>query len=81
MKTITKHYIDGEVVESHGREVMEIVNPTKGKVIAQVTLADQEDARCAIAAANRAFAGFGRTTKEERADPTRAAQGRLRAHR
>jgi aldehyde dehydrogenase (NAD+) len=66
MKTITKHYIDGEFVESHGREVMDIVNPTNGKVIAHVSLADEEDARRAIAAAKRAFASFGRTTKEER---------------
>jgi len=67
MKTITKHYIDGAFVESHGREVMDIINPTNGKVIAKVTLADEEDARHAIAAAKRAFATFGRTTKEERA--------------
>ncbi len=67
MKTITKHYIDGAYVESHGREVMDIVNPTNGKAIARVTLADEEDARRAITAAKRAFATFGRTTKEERA--------------
>ena len=67
MNTITKHYIDGAFVESHGREVMEIINPTNRKVIAQVTLADEEDARCAIAAAKRAFAMYGRSTKEERA--------------
>src|SRR5580658_857673 len=66
MKTITKHYIDGAFVESHGREVMDIVNPTNGKVIAHVTLADEEDACRAIAAAKRAFASFGRTSKEER---------------
>jgi aldehyde dehydrogenase (NAD+) len=67
MKTITTHYIDGAFVESHGREVMDIVKPTNGQVIARVTLADEEDTRCAIAAASRAFAGFGRSTKEERA--------------
>jgi aldehyde dehydrogenase (NAD+) len=67
IKTITKHYIDGAFVESHGREVMDIVNPTNGKVIAKVTLADEEDARHAIAAAKRAFATYGQTTKEERA--------------
>ena len=67
MNTITKHYIDGAYVESHGREVMDIVNPTNRKVLAHATLADEEDARRAIAAAKRAFAGFGRTTKEERA--------------
>jgi aldehyde dehydrogenase (NAD+) len=66
MQTITKHYIDGTFVESHGREIMDIVNPTNRKVIAHVTLADEEDARRAIAAAKRAFASFGQTTKEER---------------
>jgi aldehyde dehydrogenase (NAD+) len=68
VKTITTHYIDGSFVESHGREVMDIINPTNRNVIAQVTLADEEDARRAIAAAKRAFATFGRTTKDERAE-------------
>jgi len=67
IKTITTHYIDGAFVESHGREVMDIIKPTNRKVIARVTLGDEEDTRRAIAAAKRAFAGFGRTTKEERA--------------
>jgi aldehyde dehydrogenase (NAD+) len=68
MNTITTHYIDGAFVESHGHEVMDIINPTNGEVIAQVTLADEEDARRSIAAAKRAFATFGRTKKEERAE-------------
>jgi aldehyde dehydrogenase (NAD+) len=68
VKTITKHYIDGAFVESHGREVMDIVNPTNGEVIAHVTLADEEDARRAIAAAKQVFPSFGRTTKEERSE-------------
>src|ERR1700736_5546246 len=66
IKTITTHYIDGVFVESHGREVMDIIKPTNGKVIGHVTLGDEEDTRRAIAAAKRAFASFGRTTKEER---------------
>ncbi len=67
IRTITTHYIDGAFVESHGREVMDIVKPTNGKVIARVMLGDAEDTRRAIAAAKRAFVTFGRTTKEERA--------------
>src|SRR6202140_1325529 len=67
MKTITKHYIDGAFVESHGREVMDIIKPTNSKVIARVTLGDEDDTRRAIDAAQRALATFGRTTKEERA--------------
>ena len=67
IKTITTHYIDGAFVESHGREVMDIIRPTDGQVIARVTLGDEEDTRRAIAAAKRAFATYGRSTKEERA--------------
>src|SRR3984957_13675899 len=66
IKTITSHYIDGAFVESHGQEVMDIIRPTDATVIARVTLGDEEDTRRAIAAARRAFATFGRTTKEER---------------
>src|SRR5579864_3143221 len=64
--TIKTHYIDSAFVESHGQEVMDIVRPTDGQVIARVTLGDEEDTRRAIGAAKRAFADFGRTTKEER---------------
>jgi aldehyde dehydrogenase (NAD+) len=83
IKTLTTHYIDGAFVESHGREVMDIIRPTDGQVIARVTLGDEEDTRRAIAAANRAFATYGRTTKEERAKILRrlhaAASARLDA--
>ena len=81
MNTITKHYIDGGFVESHGREVMDIIKPTNATIIGKVTLGDEEDTRCAIAAAKRAFAAFGRTTKDERAKILRrlheAASARL----
>jgi hypothetical protein len=63
-ETITKHNIDGEFVESHGREVMDIVNPTIGKIIAHATLADEEDTRRAIGAGKTAFVSFGRSTME-----------------
>ena len=69
--TIKTHYIDGAFVESHGKEVMDVIRPTDGQVIARVTLGDKEDTRRAIGAAKRAFATFGRTTKEERADTLR----------
>jgi len=66
IKTLTTHYIDGAFVESHGREVMDVIKPTNEQVIARVTLGDEEDTRLAIAAAKRALASFGRTSKEER---------------
>jgi aldehyde dehydrogenase (NAD+) len=80
IQSLTTHYIDGAFVESHGREVMDIIKPTDGKVIARVTLADEKDARRAIAAAKRAFASFGRTTKEERAKILRRLHEVVSAH-
>src|ERR1700720_234597 len=71
IKTITTHYIDGAFVESCGQEVMDIIRPTDGQVIARLTLGDQEDTRRAIAAARRAFETFGRTTQEERVSTLR----------
>jgi aldehyde dehydrogenase (NAD+) len=66
IRRLTTHYIDGAFVESHGKETMDIIKPTNGKVIGRVTLGDEEDTRRAIAAARRAFATYGRSTKEER---------------
>jgi aldehyde dehydrogenase (NAD+) len=80
MKTVTTHYIDGAFIESHGREVMDIVKPTDGQVIGRVTLADEEDARRAIAAAKSAFATYGRSTKEERAKILRRLHDAVAAH-
>jgi aldehyde dehydrogenase (NAD+) len=50
---------------------MDIIRPTDAKVIARVTLGDEEDTRRAIASARRAFPTFGRTTNEERASTLR----------
>src|ERR1700746_2881205 len=66
IKKITTHYIEGAFVESHGRDVMDIIKPTNGQLIGRITLGDEEDTRRAIAAAKRAFVSFSRTTKEER---------------
>jgi aldehyde dehydrogenase (NAD+) len=66
MQAITTHYIDGAFVESHGREVMDIIRPTDRKVIGRVTLGDVEDTRRAIDSAKRAFETFRQTNKDER---------------
>ena len=76
MKEITKHYIDGAFVESHGREVMDIISPTNRQLIGRVTLGDEEDTRRAISAARRAFSTYGLSEKEERAKILRRLQDR-----
>jgi len=67
IKSITTHYIDGAFVESHGRQVTDIIRPIDGQLIARVTLGDEEDTRRAIDAAKRAFTTYGRSTPDERA--------------
>ncbi len=66
MKHITRHYIHGHFVESHGTEVMDLTNPTDRTVIGRVTLGDVEDARMAIRAAKEAFNTFAVSLPEER---------------
>ena len=66
IRTLSTHYIDGAFVESHGREVIDVIRPTDGQIIARATLGDEEDTRRAIAAAKRALATYGQTTKDER---------------
>jgi acyl-CoA reductase-like NAD-dependent aldehyde dehydrogenase len=61
-------------------EVMDIIKPTNRRVIARVTLADEEDTRSAIVAAKSAFASFGRSTKEERTKILRRLHQDTSAH-
>jgi aldehyde dehydrogenase (NAD+) len=66
MKTFDQIYINGRFTRPHGTEVLELINPTTGKVSGQVTLGDENDTRAAIAAAKAAYKDFSQTTKEER---------------
>jgi len=66
MQRIDQIYINGAFVSPHGQELFDLFNPATGQVIGQVRLADEQDARDAIAAAKAAFPAFSRTTKAER---------------
>lgn len=74
MWNINQAYIDGEFVRVQGTEVVECINPTTEAVMGTVTLANREDAKLAIAAAQRAQAALGRTTKAERIDMLKRLQ-------
>jgi len=66
MKTINSIYIDGAFVKPHGTELFDLVNPTTNTLIGRVVLADETDARNAIAAAKAAFKTFSKTSVAER---------------
>ena len=66
MRFIERIYIDGAFVAPHGEEWFDLFNPATAAVIGRVRLADETDARAAVAAAKRAFPAFSRTSKAER---------------
>jgi aldehyde dehydrogenase (NAD+) len=59
-------YIDGSLVNLHGTQNIDLINPTNNQVIGKVTMADLIDTRKAIAAAKQAFRSFSQTSREER---------------
>ncbi|GGT21513.1 aldehyde dehydrogenase family protein [Streptomyces chromofuscus] len=66
VRKIHQVYIDGHFVTPHGTEIAPLYNPASEQVVGEVRLADEVDARAAVAAAKRALAGYSRTTKRER---------------
>lgn len=66
MRTIDTIYINGQFVTPHGKERMVLVDPATGRETTNVVLADEEDARRAIAAAGAAFEITSRASREQR---------------
>ncbi len=65
-------YIDGAwVAPINGRE-MDVINPSSEEVCAVISLGGQEDTDAAVAAAKRAFGGWGRSSKAERLEALEA---------
>jgi len=66
MKSYTKHYIDGQWVESEGGRRHVVVNPATEEPASEVTLGTAADVDRAVKAARRAFESFSQTSREER---------------
>jgi aldehyde dehydrogenase (NAD+) len=81
MRHIDTIYIDGTFVRPHGTELFDLHNPATAQVIGRVRLADEEDARTAIAAAKRAFPAFSRTSTAERISLLRRMHAAMKARR
>ena len=59
-------YIDGKFIEAEGRKTEPVLNPATGEVLAQLPHATRDDLDRALAAAQRAFATWSRTSPLER---------------
>ncbi|MCQ1985648.1 gamma-aminobutyraldehyde dehydrogenase [Arthrobacter sp. zg-Y844] len=66
MAETLQNFINGEFVPSRGTEVLDVVNPTNGEVVAVSPISVQADVDAAMDAAAAAFRTWKRTTPSER---------------
>ena len=66
-------YIDGEFIEAQGRKTQPVLNPATDEVIAQLPHATKEDLDRALAAAQKAFITWRKTSPMERSKILRKA--------
>ena len=59
-------YINGEWVDSHSTETIEVMNPSDDSVLGVITAGNSDDVDKAVAAAKAAFVDFSFSSKEER---------------
>jgi succinate-semialdehyde dehydrogenase/glutarate-semialdehyde dehydrogenase len=71
-------FIDGAWCEAAAGKTLGVVDPALGEVFAEAALAGREDAKRAIAAAERAFGAWSRRIVYERAEPVRRVAELLR---
>ena len=68
MRTYLDFYIDGAFVPPLKPKQLEVINPATEAVAGHISLGSAEDVDRAVAAARRAFASFGTSTRAERID-------------
>ena len=66
MRDYTKFYIDGAWVEPSAPRTLDVLNPATEAVAGVISLGSRTDVDRAVAAAQRAFETWSRTTREER---------------
>ncbi|MFD1815033.1 gamma-aminobutyraldehyde dehydrogenase [Rhodococcus gannanensis] len=77
---LLKNYIDGAFVESSSSETIDLVNPVDETVVARTPVSTDADVDAAVAAAQRAFRTWGRTTPGRRQTALLALADAIEAH-
>ncbi len=66
MDNLSKFYIDGAWVTPQSAQLFPVLNPATEQRVGEIILGNSDDVNLAVAAANRAFETFSRTSKEQR---------------
>ncbi|TXI66194.1 MAG: aldehyde dehydrogenase family protein [Limnohabitans sp.] len=80
LQRYTRHYINGQWVESTGTESFESYNPANGQLLSHTQFGSESDADAAVQAATVAQNTFAQTTREERLDMLRRIGESFKKH-
>ena len=68
MREMLQFYIDGQWVDPVTPATLDVINPATEEVCGRISMGSAADVDKAVAAANRAFPEFARSTREQRID-------------
>ncbi|MCH7854905.1 MAG: aldehyde dehydrogenase family protein [Proteobacteria bacterium] len=68
MREMLQFYIDGQWVDPVTPKTLDVINPATEEVCGRISMGTAADVDKAVAAANRAFADFANTSREQRID-------------
>ena len=77
---LLQNYSDGQFVESSSSETIDLISPVDGSVVGQAPVSNRADVDAAVAAAERAFATWGRTTPSVRQQALLKLADAIEAH-
>ena len=66
MRQDIKQYINGEWVESHSGQTLDVINPATEEVMGKIAAGNKQDVDDAVAAAKKVYVKFRNTSLEER---------------
>ncbi|MBO1199168.1 aldehyde dehydrogenase family protein [Staphylococcus simiae] len=66
MRNYTKQYINGEWVDSHSNDTIDVINPANEEVIGKVAKGNKQDVDDAVEAAHNVYLEFRHTSVKER---------------
>ena len=80
MTSLLKNFIDGEWVESHGQDSVDVENPANMQLLASTPLGTSEDVNAAVKAAAKAFDSWKRVPAQDRVQYFFALKSQLEKH-
>lgn len=75
-----RNFINGEYLEAHGGETLQIIDPATARTIAASPVSDKHDIEVAYAAASTAFAEWGQSTPADRQEALLGFANAIEAH-